>query len=124
MAHLIEQMAYVGQTPWHGLGNQLTTNQPLEVWSKQVGLDWQIQESPVCCVTNASGNLGENSVLTASVAPVGQQMLRHLAGVQKHPFERSIERVAIVRIAGQGLTIHHKALFRQQLSTHTGHSAA
>ncbi|MFB2707254.1 DUF932 domain-containing protein [Marinobacter shengliensis] len=59
MAHLIEQMAYVGQTPWHGLGNELTSNQPLEVWAKQAGLDWQIQESPVRYVTNASGTLGE-----------------------------------------------------------------
>jgi phage/plasmid-like protein (TIGR03299 family) len=59
MAHLIEQMAYVGQTPWHGLGNQLTTNQPLEVWAKQAGLDWQIEESPVRFVTNSSGPLGE-----------------------------------------------------------------
>ena len=59
MAHLIEQMAYVGQTPWHGLGNELTTNQPLEVWAKQAGLDWHIQESPVRYVTNSGGTLGE-----------------------------------------------------------------
>ena len=59
MAHLIEQMAYVGQTPWHGLGNELTSNQPLEVWAKQAGLDWQIQESPVRYVTNSGGTLGE-----------------------------------------------------------------
>jgi len=59
MAHLIEQMAYVGQTPWHGLGNELTSNQPLEVWAKQAGLDWQIQESPVRYVTNSGGALGE-----------------------------------------------------------------
>ena len=31
MAHLIETMAYKGQTPWHGLGNPLTDKQPLEV---------------------------------------------------------------------------------------------
>ncbi|WP_199457637.1 MULTISPECIES: DUF932 domain-containing protein [unclassified Marinobacter] len=59
MAHLVEQMAYVGQTPWHGLGNELTSNQPLDVWAKQAGLDWQIQESPVRYVTNNSGALGE-----------------------------------------------------------------
>jgi len=59
MAHLIEQMAYVGQIPWHGLGNELTSNQPLDVWAKQAGLDWQIQESPVRFVTNAGSPLGE-----------------------------------------------------------------
>lgn len=47
MAHLIEQMAYVGQTPWHGLGNQLSANQPLEVWQKQAGMDWDIKEASV-----------------------------------------------------------------------------
>ena len=47
MAHQIEQMAYVGQTPWHGLGNQLTQNQPIEVWAQQAGMDWRIESSDV-----------------------------------------------------------------------------
>ena len=47
MAHLLEQMAYVGDTPWHGLGNQLTQNQPIEVWAQQAGMDWRIESSNV-----------------------------------------------------------------------------
>jgi len=47
MAHHVEQMAYVGQTPWHGLGNQLSADQPIEVWQKQAGMDWHIKSSPV-----------------------------------------------------------------------------
>ena len=35
MAHLVETMAFTGQTPWHGLGNELTPNQPIEVWAQQ-----------------------------------------------------------------------------------------
>lgn len=58
MAHLIEQMTYVGQTPWHGLGNQLSPKQPLEIWQKEAGMDWQIQESPVRFMADTIGNLG------------------------------------------------------------------
>jgi phage/plasmid-like protein (TIGR03299 family) len=47
MTHLIETMAYVGDTPWHGLGNQLTQHQPIEVWAKQAGMDWRIESSNV-----------------------------------------------------------------------------
>ena len=47
MAHQIEQIAYVGETPWHGLGNQLGPNQPLEVWAQQAGMDWRIESSNV-----------------------------------------------------------------------------
>ncbi|WP_248799896.1 DUF932 domain-containing protein [Pseudomonas sp. MWU13-2105] len=58
MAHLIEQMAYVGATPWHGLGNQLSPKQPLEVWQQEAGMNWQIQESPVHYMADAVGHLG------------------------------------------------------------------
>ena len=47
MAHELEHMAYVGTTPWHGLGQQLSPNQPIEVWAKQAGMDWRIESSDV-----------------------------------------------------------------------------
>ena len=47
MAHQVEQMAYVGDTPWHGLGNHLTQNQPIEIWAQQAGMDWRIESSDV-----------------------------------------------------------------------------
>ncbi len=56
MAHLVEQMAYVGQTPWHGLGNKLSPNQTIEVWQQQAGMDWDIKEAPVQFMDTVSDN--------------------------------------------------------------------
>ncbi len=47
MAHLVESIAYIGQTPWHGLGHQLAAQQPIEVWAQQAGMDWETRETPV-----------------------------------------------------------------------------
>lgn len=58
MAHLIEQMAYVGTTPWHGLGSRLSPQQPLEIWQREAGMNWQIQESPVHFKADSVGTLG------------------------------------------------------------------
>ncbi|MHA3083233.1 DUF932 domain-containing protein [Acinetobacter sp. ANC 5383] len=61
MAHLIENMAYVGETPWHGLGNSLTPNQPIEVWAQQAGMDWRIESSNVSYM--AQNERGQNIIL-------------------------------------------------------------
>ena len=72
MAHLLEQMAYVGATPWHGLGNQLGAHESIEIWAKQAGMDWQIREAPVRFVSGDVGGLAaiesfpENKVLFRS----------------------------------------------------------
>ncbi|MCS3472594.1 phage/plasmid-like protein (TIGR03299 family) [Pseudomonas sp. JUb42] len=58
MAHLIEQMAYVGTTPWHGLGSRLSPKQPLEVWQNEAGMDWEIQDSPVHFKSESFDDLG------------------------------------------------------------------
>ena len=55
MAHLIEtneitgknEIAFVGETPWHGLGQVLTKDASIEVWRKEAGLDWQAKTTPV-----------------------------------------------------------------------------
>ena len=59
MAHLVEKMAYIGDTPWHGLGNQLTASQPLEVWLEQAGLDWELIETPVRYLAGGKRDVGE-----------------------------------------------------------------
>ncbi|CAG9241803.1 Mycobacteriophage Barnyard protein gp56 [Burkholderia diffusa] len=56
--HLVQSMAYVGQEPWHGLGNQLTPKQPLEVWARAAGMDWRIEEAEVRFVAAGNRNLG------------------------------------------------------------------
>ena len=65
MAHLIATtiegkaaMAYVGATPWHGLGQQLTADSPIETWAEESGLNFQlatadVQFTPPASVWNA-----------------------------------------------------------------------
>lgn len=55
--HLVQSMAYVGQEPWHGLGNKLAPKQPLETWAKAAGMDWSIEEAEVRFVAG-NENLG------------------------------------------------------------------
>jgi len=61
MAHQIENMAFVGETPWHGLGNQLPQNQPIEIWAQQAGMDWRIESSNVSYM--AKNERGQNILM-------------------------------------------------------------
>ncbi|WP_124083877.1 DUF932 domain-containing protein [Burkholderia gladioli] len=54
--HLVQTMAYVGQEPWHGLGNRLAPNQPIEVWADRAGMNWTIESSEVRFVASGSGS--------------------------------------------------------------------
>lgn len=55
-------MAYVGQTPWHELGNHLPPKQPIEAWAQKAGMDWSIHETPVRYMAEQAGALG--SIMT------------------------------------------------------------
>ena len=43
----IAEMAFVGETPWHGLGQKLEQDASFEQWQVAAGMDWTIKSSPV-----------------------------------------------------------------------------
>jgi phage/plasmid-like protein (TIGR03299 family) len=40
-------IAYVGEKPWHGLGEELPEGKPIEVWIEAARLDWNLKRLPV-----------------------------------------------------------------------------
>lgn len=53
MSHMIDEttgqpaIAYVGQTPWHGLGTELRSGCSVTEWTEAAGLDYVVERSPV-----------------------------------------------------------------------------
>jgi phage/plasmid-like protein (TIGR03299 family) len=53
MAHEIDQtigrdaIAYINKVPWHGLGQKVEENLPLDEWRIAAGLDWGVEKTPV-----------------------------------------------------------------------------
>jgi len=55
MAHMIEQMAYRGAVPWHGLGNTIGDDDTIEDIQRKAGLDWSVSKRPVMYREEAGG---------------------------------------------------------------------
>lgn len=66
MAHELDMttgragIAYVGNKPWHGYGQELTGNEDLDQWRIAAGLDWEAVERPVFYGV-PSGQFGETN---------------------------------------------------------------
>lgn len=39
------EMAFIGDTPWHGLGQSVTKGASIGVWLKEAGMDWEAKEA-------------------------------------------------------------------------------
>lgn len=52
MSHQIDQtngdaIAYVGEQPWHGLGQKLTEDADIDTWRREAHLEWSVKEGAV-----------------------------------------------------------------------------
>jgi hypothetical protein len=49
MAHLIETMMYVGETPWHGLGTRIPEGKKLTIDEAIIaaGHDWEVKRRKI-----------------------------------------------------------------------------
>ena len=47
------EMAFIGTTPWHGLGQTVPKGASISVWEKEAGFDWSALTAPV--MFNATG---------------------------------------------------------------------
>src|SRR3990167_503820 len=53
MSHLIDMsnnranIAYIGEKPWHGLGQELTPGADIATWQREAGLEWVANKTPV-----------------------------------------------------------------------------
>ncbi len=63
MAHLVETMAYAGETPWHGLGVRVPADLSPRQMMQKAQLDWSVDKYPAFVNVN-----GEN-------IPTGQEAL-------------------------------------------------
>lgn len=56
------EMAYVGEKPWHGLGQSLQEGAAIETWRRAAGMDWTVQRGLVRYATSRDGDLAIRSM--------------------------------------------------------------
>src|SRR3990167_6406017 len=53
MSHMIDMsndranIAFIGEKPWHGLGQELTPGADIAIWQREAGLAWVANKTPV-----------------------------------------------------------------------------
>lgn len=67
-------LAYVGETPWHGLGQKLTPGTGIDQWRVEAGMDWEAKKATVMFRDDDGvDHMGEDRILYRSdtKAPLG-----------------------------------------------------
>ena len=75
MAHMMETMAYAGETPWHGLGVQVENDLSVEEMVAAAGIDWTVSKHPTFY------RVGDNEIETGKFALIRDTDNKFLSNV-------------------------------------------
>ncbi len=85
MAHMIETMAYAGETPWHGLGVQVPSDLSPAQMLEKAGLDWTVQKIPAFAnIDGAQTNVGWSALVRSTDREVLSVVSNDWNPVQNH----------------------------------------
>ena len=51
----VAEMAYVGATPWHGLGQRLNQGASIETWLEAAGMNWTVRKTKLMYAADRAG---------------------------------------------------------------------
>ena len=67
MAHMVETMAYAGETPWHGLGERVPADLSPEQMMQKARVDWTVQKVPAFSEINGNRiNVGWSALVRST----------------------------------------------------------
>lgn len=85
MAHMVETMAYAGETPWHGLGVKVPSDLSPAQMLEKAGLDWTVQKIPAFAdIGGAKTNVGWSALVRSSDSEMLSVVSNDWNPVQNH----------------------------------------
>jgi phage/plasmid-like protein (TIGR03299 family) len=77
-------IAFTGKKPWHGYGQCMPSGQPLEVWLRQAGMDYEVIARPLAYVSNRVIEKDGSVVSDTSTEMLHQLQLQNKFDVPKY----------------------------------------
>jgi phage/plasmid-like protein (TIGR03299 family) len=85
MAHMVETMAYAGETPWHGLGVKVPADLAPAQMLEKAGLDWTVEKIPAFAnIDGMQTNVGWSALVRSSDKEVLSVVSNDWNPVQNH----------------------------------------
>jgi phage/plasmid-like protein (TIGR03299 family) len=85
MAHMVETMAYAGETPWHGLGVKVPSDLSPAQMLEKAGLDWTVRKVPAFAdIDGAKTNVGWSALVRSSDSEMLSVVSNDWNPVQNH----------------------------------------